>query len=221
MLINIAKLAATNAHAKQVRKFTGLPYITHPAGVVAFLEQFNVGELILAGGWCHDIIEDCNVTYEALEMVIGTQAVDLVQEVTNLKFPVGTPRIEKFWANFHKLTLASHQAQTLKCGDCYDNCKDVYDLDPEYATLYIAEKWLVVSRMVRAQADVRDTVLSALSSVYLSMSDTHQHTVRANLAHLERACPDQFLVQYNNVLAEMQFTPVLGGMYGTASVQNA
>lgn len=221
MLINIAKLAATNAHAKQVRKFTGEPYVTHPASVAAFLERFNVGELIIVGAWCHDILEDCNISYEALEMVIGTQGVDLVQEVTNLKFPVGTPRIEKFWTNFHKLLLASHQAQTLKCGDCYDNCKDVYERDQEYATLYLAEKWLVVSRMTRAQADVREAVLSALSTVYLSMSETHQHTVRSNLAHLERNCPDQFLVQYNNTLAEMPFTPVLGGMYGTASVQVA
>lgn len=225
MLTNIARLVATQAHSGQVRKYTSEPYINHPLRVAEWLSQFHVGELILAGALCHDVIEDCDVSYNTLANLVDTPVADLVMEVTNNFYPEGTPRIEKYWGNILKLLTASHQAQTLKCGDIYDNCKNVYELDPSYAARYIAEKFFLVRLFTRAQADVRSEVLSLLSDIFNRMTDGHRIYCLEYMQRLERECPDVLLIEFHNALAEAQeyngYTLRIGDHNGTAAVQNA
>ena len=219
MLTNIARLVATQAHTGQVRKYTNEPYINHPLRVAQWLSQFNVGELIEAGAICHDVIEDTGTTHGTLELTVGTQVADLVLEVTNNEYPEGTPRVEKYWGNIVKLLQASPQAQTLKCGDVYDNCKDVYDLDPSYAARYIAEKFFMVRLFTRAQGDVRSVVLRLLSDIYNKMSDGHRIYCLEYMQRLERECPDSLLIHFHNALAEAQnyngYTLRIGDSHGT------
>ncbi|QZE59307.1 metal-dependent phosphohydrolase [Erwinia phage pEa_SNUABM_2] len=220
MLTNIARLVASQAHAGQVRKYTNEPYVNHPERVSAWLSQFHVGEVIEAAALCHDVLEDCDVSYSALEMTVGTQVADLVQEVTNGVYPEGTPRIEKYWGNILKLLQASHQAQTLKCGDIYDNCKDVYDLDPSYAARYIAEKFFLVRSFTRAQGDVRDATLNLLSEIYNGMSDGHKIYCLEYIQQIGRECPDDMVVRFHNIMVEANTyngcTLRIGDNYGTA-----
>ena len=204
MLIKIAQRVARQAHAGQVRKYTNEPYVNHPIRVSEWLAQFNVGELIIAGALCHDVIEDTDVGYTDLDMTVCTPVADLVQEVTNGVYPEGTPRVEKFWGNIIKLLRASHQAQTLKCGDCYDNCKDVYELDPPYGARYIAEKFFMIRMFTRAQADVRQAVLDLLSSIFNRMEGGHKIYCLEYMQRLERECPDSLLIHFHNALAEAQ-----------------
>lgn len=221
MLTNIARLVATQAHTGQVRKYTNEPYINHPLRVSQWLAQFNVGELIEAAAICHDVIEDTGVSHSALEMTVGIQVADLVLEVTNLEFPEGSPRVEKFWHNIVKLVRSSHQAQTLKCGDIYDNCKDVYELDASYAARYIAEKFFLVRLFTRAQGDVREATLNLLSNVYNKMSDGHRIYCLEYMQRLERECPDTLLIHFHNALSEAQdyngYTLRIGDSYGTTT----
>lgn len=225
MLTNIARLVATQAHSGQVRKYTSEPYINHPVRVAEWLSQFHVGELIEAGAICHDVIEDTDVGYHALELTVGTPVADLVMEVTNNVYPEGTPRIEKFWGNIIKLLTASHQAQTLKCGDVHDNIKDVYELDPSYGARYIAEKFFLVRLFTRAQADVRSAVLNLLSDIFNRMSSGHRIYCLDYMQQIERECPDEVLALFHNVLVEAHdyngCTLRIGDQYVAASVQNA
>lgn len=225
MLINVAKFVATTAHAGQTRKFSGLPYITHPAGVVAFLEKFNVGENILAAAWCHDVIEDTSITYESLELVIGTQVTDIVQELTNYKFPEGTSRVTEYWANVMRLVQASHQAQTGKCGDVYDNCKDVYAQDPVYGARFIAEKFFLVRLLYLAQGDVRQAVLNLLADVYRSMTPEHRQFCLAYIGYLNEDVPASYLDLYRaaKVAAGSGTSRFVGAedfFHGTTAIQN-
>lgn len=219
MLTNIARLVATQAHSGQVRKYNNEPYINHPLRVAQWLSQFNVGELIEAGAICHDVLEDTDVGYSALELTVGTPVADLVREVTNGVYPAGTSRVQKYWGNISKLLTSSHQAQTLKCGDVYDNCKDVYDLDPSYAARYIAEKFFLVRLFTRAQSDVRNATLNLLSSVYNGMSDGHRIYCLDYMQQLERECPDELLIHFHNALVEANehngCTLRIGDAYGT------
>lgn len=221
MLIDIAKLVASQSHEGQVRKYTNEPYVNHPIRVQQWLSQFHVGELIEAAALCHDVLEDCDVNYTALEMTVGTQVADLVQEVTNNVYPAGMSRTERYWGNTIKLLNASHQAQTLKCGDIYDNCKDVYELDASYAARYLSEKFFLVRLFTSAQADVRDATLHLLSSVYNKMADGHRIYFLEYLQQLERECPDNLLIHFHNALAEAQeyngYTLRIGDIDGTAT----
>lgn len=222
MLTNVAKLVATNAHAKQTRRFTLEPYINHPQAVVAFLEQFNVNQTILVAAWCHDVIEDCNVCYEALEMCIGTAATDLVMEVTNKEFPEGTPRIEKYWHNIERLVAATGQAQTLKCGDIYDNCKDIYERDPKYGARYIAEKYFVVRMFARAQYDVHQTVMRMLHDQYVSMNTEHRQYCLEYMARLDRECPARLRPKFEQARKDAGVLSLCCGEHdGATCIQNS
>lgn len=193
MLTNIARLVATQAHTGQVRKYTNEPYINHPLRVAQWLARFNVGELIEAGAICHDVLEDTGVGYPALELTVGTPVADLVLEVTNNEYPEGTSRTQKFWGNIIKLLNASHQAQTLKCGDIWDNCRDVYENDPVYGCRYVAEKFFLVCLFTRAQADVKREVLNLLNDIYHNrMTNEHRQYAWDYLGILDRECPEEY-----------------------------
>ena len=63
MLSNAIKLA-TNAHAGQFDK-GGVPYILHPLKVMHYLKSDD--EELQCIAVLHDVVEDCNVTWEDLE----------------------------------------------------------------------------------------------------------------------------------------------------------
>jgi len=63
ILSNLLVLA-TNAHAGQFDK-GGTPYILHPLKVMHYLKTTDVELQCIA--LCHDVVEDCDVTYEDLE----------------------------------------------------------------------------------------------------------------------------------------------------------
>ncbi|AWY08344.1 metal-dependent phosphohydrolase [Erwinia phage vB_EamM_Alexandra] len=215
MLTNIARLVATQAHEGQFRKFNGEPYINHPERVSAWLAQFNVGELIEAGALCHDVLEDCDVSHNTLSLLVDMPVADLVQEVTNRTYPEGTPRIKKFWGNIVKLITASHQAQTLKCGDAYDNCKDVYEKDPVYGAQYIAEKFFLVCLFTRAQADVKQALLDLLNDIYHNrMTDEHRTYAWEYLGRLDAECPIEYRQLYEETSREARSLSRAGLVFG-------
>lgn len=61
MLVHLAELIATRAHAGQVDK-AGVAYITHPARVVDRLHSRR--EQVT--GWLHDVVEDTDTSLEDL-----------------------------------------------------------------------------------------------------------------------------------------------------------
>jgi (p)ppGpp synthase/HD superfamily hydrolase len=78
-----ALLYAATHHAGQLRKGTGVPYITHPLIVSETLAYHYPGrhDLILAGV-LHDVIEDTESTFAEVEAQFGTGVARLVAAVT-------------------------------------------------------------------------------------------------------------------------------------------
>lgn len=85
--IIIATDFATYAHRMQKRKGAlAEPYIGHPIDVMKRLSQCGVTDVdVLMAGLCHDVIEDCDVTPQQLEEVIGARATSMVMECTDDK----------------------------------------------------------------------------------------------------------------------------------------
>lgn len=79
---------ATNKHAGQVRKVTGLPYITHPLGVLKILEEVlqtsyipNKDKLLKAAV-LHDVLEDTETSLAELTDFVGFEVADIVNTLT-------------------------------------------------------------------------------------------------------------------------------------------
>ncbi len=71
-------------HREQRRKYPEVlvPYVSHPAGVVAILARHGFDEEVLAAGALHDVVEDCGVTYEQISVELGPRVADLVRHVS-------------------------------------------------------------------------------------------------------------------------------------------
>ena len=61
-LIHDAIIFATLKHAGQLRKGTGVPYITHPMEVMQILSENGSCENVIVAGILHDTLEDTNTT---------------------------------------------------------------------------------------------------------------------------------------------------------------
>ncbi len=83
-LIRRAYRFAEEAHAGQRRK-SGEPYLIHPVTVAYLLAELNFEPAVIAAGLLHDVIEDCEVTREEIQMAFGEEVLVLVEGVTKLE----------------------------------------------------------------------------------------------------------------------------------------
>ena len=82
-IVNKAYNFSKEAHKGQFRKFTNLPYFTHPKGVARYIEQLTKDPEMIAAALLHDVVEDSNHTIEEIRTEFGERVASLVDEVTN------------------------------------------------------------------------------------------------------------------------------------------
>ena len=80
-LITEAQELARKLHDGQKRD-NGRPYIWHVEMVATILSLVTTDETIIAAGYLHDVLEDCDITKEELAMQFGNRVASLVFEVT-------------------------------------------------------------------------------------------------------------------------------------------
>ncbi|GAB7217142.1 HD domain-containing protein [Dickeya oryzae] len=141
-LIERAREFATEAHAacEQKRKYTGEPYIVHPAAVVTLLMQIEPSQEMIAAAWLHDTVEDTPVTLEQVTRLFGSQVARYVEMLTDVHTRQdGGERIHRKNANLLHSAAACPQAQSIKLCDLIDNSRNVLEQDPVFARPYMVE----------------------------------------------------------------------------------
>ena len=81
LLVEVARLVATAAHAGQVDK-GGVPYIEHPRFVANRVRELGGDEAAVAAGWLHDVVEDTRFTLDALASVFPESVMGAVDALT-------------------------------------------------------------------------------------------------------------------------------------------
>ena len=76
---------AVHAHAGQVRKMSGTPYILHPCEVAAIIATMTDDRNTMAAGVLHDTIEDSGVDPKVIKEKFGARVSALVQSETEDK----------------------------------------------------------------------------------------------------------------------------------------
>jgi (p)ppGpp synthase/HD superfamily hydrolase len=72
------------AHASQVRKGSGVPYIYHPLGVASLVLAHGGSEDQAIAGLLHDVLEDCGAQHEpAIRARFGDEVAGIVQDCTD------------------------------------------------------------------------------------------------------------------------------------------
>ncbi|MBK66203.1 MAG: (p)ppGpp synthetase [Chloroflexi bacterium] len=81
--INKAFKFADKCHEGQLRK-TGEPYIIHPINTAIYLANMHMDWQTISAALLHDVIEDCDVSFEEINELFGKEVAGLVDGVTKL-----------------------------------------------------------------------------------------------------------------------------------------
>ncbi len=147
-LIDAAYEFAADAHAGQVRKYTGEPYVTHPVAVAKIVASVTSDCNMICAALLHDVIEDTPVTYKDIVSAgFGRDVGMLVLDLTDVSHPLdGNRKVRKFLDRVHT-SLACRDAKTIKLADLIDNTSSITACDPKFAKVYMAEKKLLLPHL--------------------------------------------------------------------------
>lgn len=137
-----AKEFATRKHAEigQVRKYTGEPYINHPAAVVEIVRSVVHTEAMLAAAWLHDTVEDTDATLQEVTELFGIEVGAFVEMLTDVSKPEDGNRTFRKCLDCEHTAKAMPPAKTIKLADLIDNSHSIIERDPQFAKVYLKEK---------------------------------------------------------------------------------
>jgi (p)ppGpp synthase/HD superfamily hydrolase len=170
------------AHAGQVRKYDGLPYITHPLRVMEILHATAavITEDQLVAAVLHDVVEDTFVGIETIERRFGSGVsslvFDLTDQFTHKAYP-NLNRARRKELERERLSVIAPQAQDIKYADFIDNTRSIAARDPDFARLYLQEKEATLAVMRSG-----DPALLALAETVLA--EAQQGLVQAALGDM-------------------------------------
>lgn len=119
-LVERAKTYATEKHTSTNHEYAGRPYTFHLNMVAEAANRHIAGfsqheqELILAGCWCHDVIEDARETYNDVKGVLGEEVAEIAYALTNEK---GRSRAERADDRYYSMIKANDLACIVKVAD--------------------------------------------------------------------------------------------------------
>lgn len=153
-----ARIFATAAHAavKQVRKYTGEPYIVHPSEVASIVATVPHTNEMLAAAYLHDTVEDTGVTIEDIRAEFGDAVVELVGWLTDVSKPADGNRAVRKAIDREHTAMAPADAATVKLADLISNSRSILAHDPTFAKVYLEEKRMLLEVLTRG-----DTTLMA------------------------------------------------------------
>lgn len=181
-IVRAADAFAEGAHAGQVRKGSGLPYISHPRAVAALVARHFSDPLIVASAVLHDVLEDTPTSKDELQDRFGIVIANLVDELT--KKPASGNRHARVVFENSRIASTSDVAKSIKCADLHHNVMDVVQVDPTFARVYVKEK---------------EAQLAALQGANLALWTLAAETVGAAL---------QQLVEFANSKPPTDFAPL-------------
>ena len=151
-IVRKAQVYAMAAHAAvgQRRKYTGEPYIVHPAEVASIVASVpgSTPDMV-AAAWLHDVIEDTGCTFTDIHMAFGIDIATLVGWLTDVSKPEDGKRAVRKAIDRAHTAQAPAEAQTIKLADLISNSKSIMQHDPDFARVYLEEKRLLLEVLTK------------------------------------------------------------------------
>lgn len=161
-----AYLLAERAHRGTFRKGSDEPYINHPIEVAMMIQRYAEKEYYdvnsLAAAICHDVAEDTDVTLDDIARELNDEVSDLVYFVSSVSKKSDGNRAKRKAIDLAHYKLGPAKAQTIKVADTRANIRDVVDMDPEFAKVYLPEKRAVLEALTKASPNLRAAAFIAL-----------------------------------------------------------
>ena len=149
-LVDAAWRFAAAAHDGQTRKYTGEPYIRHPAAVAQLVATVTPDVEAICAAILHDVLEDTDATRsDIIGFGLGPGVANLVEEVTDVSRPEDGNRKHRKMLDRAHLAGASPLGQTIKLADLIHNTESITVHDPSFAKVYLAEKRLLLDVLTK------------------------------------------------------------------------
>lgn len=138
------------AHMFQVRKYLGVPYITHPIAVASIVKLVGGSHAQIVAAILHDTVEDVDgIELEDIADQFGEEIGELVEMLTDISVPEDGNRLARKTMDREHSAQASPEGQTCKLADLIHNTFSIVEHDPNFAKLYLEEKILLLDVLVR------------------------------------------------------------------------
>lgn len=149
---------AMKAHDGQVRKYDGLPYITHPIAVAELVRGAGGDPNMQAAALLHDVLEDTAVTHAQLRTFLyqtcfqsdADDILNLVVELTDVYTKDAFPdlnRRDRKALEASRLYFVSRRAKNIKILDIQHNSDSILKHDPKFAKVFLAEKDVLMQKL--------------------------------------------------------------------------
>jgi (p)ppGpp synthase/HD superfamily hydrolase len=130
---------AAAAHAGQLRKYGGRPYIEHPLAVARMTSRFVHDEDMLLAAVLHDTVEDTPVTVDDVARAFGAPVAALVAHLTDVSRPSDGNRATRKQCDRVHTAAASPRAKTVKLMDLVHNGASIVRHDDRFAVHFLRE----------------------------------------------------------------------------------
>ena len=165
---------ATGVHAGQVRKYTGMPYICHPARVAARVATHpEATEVMVMAAFLHDTVEDTSVTFDDIRSLFGEPVTNLVTDLTDpcctglADVCKGKPRAERKAIARGYLMAVCRKAKIIKMIDRIDNLRDMPLTPPNsYTKMYLEESLLLAKAIGGADLTLKAELVALCEADY-------------------------------------------------------
>ena len=185
-----AAIYAVNAHRGQVRKYTGAPYIVHPAEVAQLVAEYaavegdNSRDVAIAAAFLHDVVEDTDMTVENIRSIFGENIARVVEELTEV--PTEGNRYARKKAEAQRPSKIGWVAREVKLADLISNTRDIVRNDPKFATVYLSEKFDVLNALHRGEAGRTVLYRKAWDAFYQGIDDLEAMGVNVKAPRQEK-----------------------------------
>lgn len=136
---------AKACHRKQLRKYSGTPYIEHPVAVARIVNSLGYDDHVVIAALLHDVVEDCGITLEEITNLFGEKVSRLVEMVTDVSKPSDGNREVRKELDRQHIAKADHEGQTIKLADLIHNTMSIAVKDKKFAKIYLEEKKRLLS----------------------------------------------------------------------------
>jgi len=168
-LIKDAIDIAIVAHNGQYRKYSKLPYITHPISVALRANRCFLGPEEIAAAYLHDVLEDSPSYWKDVIALGDTDVIRIVKELTKPsknEEHSDKPRKIRHQIDMEHYSRMSFAAQRLKMLDRINNLEDVfvyYDfITKDWVEEYIDESRDIYSSLRSVNAVIASELYSSI-----------------------------------------------------------
>ena len=150
--------AAAHAAVGQKRKYTGEPYIVHPAQVALITMRLKGTVAMTAAAWLHDVVEDTQVEIDLITYTFGDEIATLVTWLTDVSKPSDGNRETRKAMDRAHIAQAPREAQIVKLADLISNTQSITQHDPDFAKVYLKEKFMTLDVLDKVDKDLIQAV---------------------------------------------------------------